>query len=98
MHVHVRVHAHEHAASGVSLVAIPYTPSRQETVTASCDIPMDAVPLQAIFGWSLIDEQTEQPTLDAWVFLGLAVALQLGLLFAVTEPLRQALATSGSIN
>lgn len=64
--------------------------SRQRRLARQRDLAARLLPLQRATGWSLVTEDG-RPTQDAYVFLALAVVMQVGLAFALAEPLRDVL-------
>jgi hypothetical protein len=45
-------------------------------------------PLEGWFGWELVDKKSGNPTIDAYVFLAIAAALQIAFVLALTAPVR----------
>ena len=56
--------------------------SRQRRREQQLDLARRLEPLQQTFGWSLVREEDGMPTLDAYVFLTVAVSAQLALALA----------------
>ena len=49
------------------------------------DLSARIKPVQDWFGWNLVDEKSGNPTVDAYVFLALAVAVQIAAVYALSD-------------
>ena len=52
------------------------------------DLATRIQPLEGWFGWELVDKKSGNPTVDAYVFLAIAAALQVAFVLTLTAPLR----------
>lgn len=65
--------------------------SRERRQERLRDLGRRVEPVQAWFGWPLVDAKSGEPTSTAYIFLACAAAFQLWLVLVLTAPIRDAL-------